>query len=204
MPGNTWPCLSDRMASWMTSSPPSSCKGLMVAEHHLDMVVMGRKRWSSMYFAVGICLIVFAIISFGFWWLGPLFSGELLARDLPAELQSHETVVISPNSAQAEPRNINCTFHNFTCLEVYHCGYDDQTTISVYIYPIQQYYDENGNNITPPMSREFEEILRVIADSSYYTRDPETACLFIPSIDLLNQNLIKPDKVGQILAQLKW
>ncbi|XP_005097141.1 exostosin-2 [Aplysia californica] len=179
----------------------SSGSNLLVAEGHLEIVVMARRKCPSFY--SGIFLIGFAFVVLGFWWLAP-FQDSKLSRTLASELQSDEKVVLMSSSPHAEPRDTNCTYHNFTCLEVYHCGYDDSTTISVYIYPIQQYYDENGNDITPPMSREFEEMLQVIAESPYHSHDPETACLFIPSIDLLNENLLNQTQVSQILASLKW
>ncbi|CAL1539459.1 unnamed protein product [Lymnaea stagnalis] len=176
----------------------------LVAEHNLETAVMARKRCSSFYSITGLCLITFIFAMIGFHWLAPSWAGSALARNLPAELQSHEVVTMLIDSPHSEPRDSNCTFHNFTCLEVYHCGYDDKTVISLYIYPIQKYYDEQGVDITPPMSREFEEVLRVISRSPYYSKDPETACMLIPSVDLLNQNLIKPHQVSRILAGLKW
>ncbi|KAH9508938.1 Exostosin-2 [Bulinus truncatus] len=174
----------------------------LVAEHNLE-TVMGRRKWTfcSMF---GICFIAFIFINIGIWWLAPGWRASSFTRDLPIELLSSEVVTLPSDSPPADTRDSNCTFHNFTCLEVYHCGYDDKTVISVYIYPIQQYYDDQGVDITPPMSKEFQEILRVISHSPFYSKDPEKACLFIPSIDLLNQNLFNTHQVSQILASLKW
>lgn len=179
--------------------------GPLVAEHHLETAVMARKQWTSFYPTAGVCLLLFIFVNITVWWLAPSFAGSKLSRNLPPELQSPEAVTLMASSPEPDPRDLNCTFHNFSCLEVYHCGYDDKTVISIYIYPIQQYYDETGSDMTPPMSTEFEEMLRVIAQSPYYTRDPETACFFIPSIDLLNQNWVKSShQISQILASLKW
>ena len=37
-----------------------------------------------------------------------------------------------------------------------------------------------------PLTTEFYEMLEAVYSSPYYTEDPSEACLFIPSIDLLN------------------
>ncbi|KAI8791941.1 exostosin-2 [Biomphalaria glabrata] len=174
----------------------------LVAEHNLQ-TVMGKRKWSFCSMA-GICFVAFIFVNLGIWWLGPSWRAASYTRDLPPELLSHESVMLTSDSTPANPRDSNCTFHNFTCLEVYHCGYDDKSVISVYIYPIQQYYDEHGVDITPPMTREFQEILRTISQSPFYSKDPERACLFIPSVDLLNQNWIRPAQVSKILSSLKW
>ena len=48
-----------------------------------------------------------------------------------------------------------------------------------------------------PLTTEYYEMLEAVYSSPYYTEDPSEACLFLPSIDLLNlqeqvlQNLIK-------------
>ena len=184
-------------------SPPAVNSSL-VAESHLQTMIKARRKLPPLQTAVAIIIAFTLVIVVSIWLFGSSLSGVLFVRDLPAELQTRTRVYLRANTPIPEARDLNCTFHNYSCTEVHHCGYDDSTTISVYIYPIQQYYDEKGNDITPPMSREFEEILRVIAKSPYYSNNPETACVFLPSIDLLNQNFINPENVGKILASLPW
>ena len=171
--------------------------GSSIGQKPLDMIVQLRRRCPSFYTRY-LSIFVF-ILLLGLWWLNPSIQDSILTQ-----VQRDEKVIISSDSPSAEPRDTNCTYHNFTCLEVYHCGFDDSTTISVYIYPIQQFFDEQGNDITPPMSREYGEMLQVIAESPYHSHNPDTACFFIPSVDLLNENLINPRHVSQILASLKW
>lgn len=45
-------------------------------------------------------------------------------------------VEITPDSPVARQRDEMCTFHK--CFNVYECGYNDQTRISLYVYPLQQ------------------------------------------------------------------
>ena len=168
-------------------------------------VAMARRKFPILYtriFVIGLVIFILGLL-----WLENPFenSGMSFTKSLPEFLtRIDEKVIISSDSPYAGERDANCTYHNFTCIEVYKCGYDDSSTVSVYIYPIQQFYDENGADITPPMSREFETILQTIAESPYHSHDPDTACLFVPSIDLLNENLVNPRHVSQILASLTW
>ncbi|ESO89598.1 hypothetical protein LOTGIDRAFT_124977 [Lottia gigantea] len=99
-------------------------------------------------------------------------------------------------------RDRTCTFH--TCLEVYQCGYNDETKISVYVYPIKSYVDENGNELTIMRSKEFDEFLEAVMESPFYTSSPETACIFIPSIDVLNQNNNDMRNIARVLNQLPY
>jgi glucuronyl/N-acetylglucosaminyl transferase EXT2 len=87
---------------------------------------------------------------------------------------------------------------------VYHCGLNDESKISVYIYPVKDYVGEDGTRLAPTMSREFAQILRAIVESPFYTADPNKACIFVPSIDLLNQNNVLTNEVGKVLASLPW
>lgn len=116
--------------------------------------------------------------------------------------EKRSTLSSVAKDVNTSPRDTRCTFH--TCLDVYHCGYNDQTHLSIYVYPLEQFVDDEGEAVTLPMSREFYDLLQTVVDSPYYTDEPETACIFVPSIDLLNQNNIRLKETGQILASLPW
>lgn len=95
-----------------------------------------------------------------------------------------------------------CHYHD--CFDVYRCG-SDVDRISVYIYPMKKYMDENGIPITGQISREFFELLTAISESPFYTPNPDQACLLLPSIDLLTQEMVRVKEMGQVLAQLhRW
>ena len=94
----------------------------------------------------------------------------------------------------------SCLFH--TCFDVYNCGYNDETKISVYVYPQESYVDENGVKILPPPSKEFIEVIEAIKNSIYYTPIPDRACMFVPYVDVLNQNVLRLKETGQVLALL--
>ena len=123
-------------------------------------------------------------------------------QHLPQHLETGEVVHITQDSKNGTERNSTCTFH--TCVNVYHCGYNDETKISVFIYPIKDYVDEKGTPVVTSMSREFAQILQAIVESPFYTTDAETACMFVPSVDVLNQNNIFTDEIGKVLASEPW
>lgn len=75
--------------------------------------------------------------------------------------------------------------------------------LQVYIYPLQRFVDELGVPISSTgLSREYNDLLSAISDSDFYTDDVTRACLFIPSIDVLNQNSLRIRETAQALAML--
>lgn len=116
-----------------------------------------------------------------------------LPKALPIKINSDDPVSL--------PRQESCTFH--TCLDVYHCGYNDHTRISVYVYPLHEFTNEMGATLLPPMSKEFYEIIEAVVESPFYTLDPTTACLFVPIVDVLNQNKVRLKETSQALASLE-
>lgn len=108
---------------------------------------------------------------------------------------------ITKETVQAAVRDETCDY--YTCFDVYKCG-QQNSTVSVYIYPIYRYEDENGVPVSVPQSEEFLEILETVYKSRYYTPDPSKACFFVPSLDLLNQNKLRLQETSQVLASLPY
>ncbi|MGH0148460.1 UNVERIFIED_CONTAM: hypothetical protein FKN15_018236 [Acipenser sinensis] len=113
-------------------------------------------------------------------------------------------VHLPASSPIPERGDLSCRMH--TCFDVYRCGYNPKNRIKVYIYPLRRYVDELGAPISSTgLSREYNELLSAISDSEFYTDDVSRACLFIPSIDVLNQNSLRIRETAQALAQLhRW
>ncbi|CAO2579792.1 Ext2 [Lemmus lemmus] len=99
-----------------------------------------------------------------------------------------------------ERGDLSCRMH--TCFDVYRCGFNPKNKIKVYIYPLKKYVDDAGVPVSSTISREYNELLTAISDSDYYTDDISRACLFVPSIDVLNQNPLRIKETAQALAQL--
>uniref|UniRef100_A0A672MGL6 Exostosin-2-like n=1 Tax=Sinocyclocheilus grahami TaxID=75366 RepID=A0A672MGL6_SINGR len=113
-------------------------------------------------------------------------------------------VRIPMSSPIPERGDLSCRMH--TCFDVYRCGYNPKNKIKVYIYPLQRFVDEVGVPISSTgLSREYNDLLSAISDSDFYTDDVSRACLFIPSIDVLNQNSLRIRETAQALAMLpRW
>ncbi|KAB0370685.1 hypothetical protein FD755_017094 [Muntiacus reevesi] len=117
-------------------------------------------------------------------------------RDVPV-------VRLPADSPLPERGDLSCRMH--TCFDVYRCGFNPKNKIRVYIYPLKKYVGEAGVPASPTISREYNELLTAISDSDYYTDDITRACLFVPSLDLLNQNALRVKETAQALAQLsRW
>lgn len=172
------------------------------------MLKSGRRGSRPVSFSQDIFTLLFVAIFFGvlttaviFFW--PYYDTEEKIHHYSLRnADQSEEIIVKTSAPHAAPRDATCTFH--TCLDVYHCGYNDEPTLRVYIYPFNRYIDENGVSVSLPISQEYEEILQAVADSHFYTSDPETACIFLPSIDLLNQNKLRLEELGQVLASLPW
>ncbi|XP_066966241.1 exostosin-2 isoform X1 [Macrobrachium rosenbergii] len=117
------------------------------------------------------------------------------------ETWSHwqELMVDGKETPDPTPTRFDC--HYFNCFNVYRCGRGGHQQLSVYVYPMTRYVDEDRIAIKP-ISREFYEIIDTILNSEYYTSNPYEACLFIPPIDTLNENNLRKDKIAKALAML--
>ncbi|XP_065384349.1 exostosin-2 isoform X1 [Macaca fascicularis] len=117
-------------------------------------------------------------------------------RDVPV-------VRLPADSPIPERGDLSCRMH--TCFDVYRCGFNPKNKIKVYIYALKKYVDDFGVPVSNTISREYNELLTAISDSDYYTDDINRACLFVPSIDVLNQNTLRIKETAQALAQLsRW
>ncbi|XP_055929994.1 exostosin-2-like [Argiope bruennichi] len=116
-------------------------------------------------------------------------------------VENSPEIQIVSSAVQAKSRDRDCNF--FNCFDVFKCGYSGKK-LSVYIYPIKNFVDDKGVPISVPFSIEFIEILRTIYNSPYYEKDPKKACIFVPSLDLLNQNNVRLKETSQILSSLPY
>ncbi len=90
-------------------------------------------------------------------------------------LLSTERAVLSSSSSH-NYKNEHCTMGS--CFNMSRCR--GKHSFKVYIYPREDIHQ---------LSPLFERILRVIRESPYHTTNPEKACLFIPSYDLLDRDV---------------
>ncbi|KAL6264520.1 hypothetical protein P5V15_004628 [Pogonomyrmex californicus] len=109
--------------------------------------------------------------------------------------------MLSIDSVETDATNSSCTY--FTCFNVYRCG-SQGNKLLVYVYPLKTYLDSVGKPIIGQMTKEFYQILNAIINSKFYTPNPYEACIFIPSIDTLNQNRLRLQEVSKVLRTLPY
>lgn len=117
------------------------------------------------------------------------------------KIKTIEEVKLKTGVTSLKQRNGLCTF--WTCFNIYHCGHTGHERIAAYVYPPKKYLDENGNPATT-LTKEYLMLLKAIINSKYYTANPDEACIFIPSIDTLNQEMMKINITSEALYHLPY
>ncbi|XP_055534756.1 exostosin-2 [Wyeomyia smithii] len=150
-------------------------------------------------------------------WLGRSSVSEADSEQLSLDLVDIPQVVLDKDAELARARNRNCSY--WDCFNVYRCGQratggspkggglwaeEQQERISIYVYPLKEYIDGDSGAQAFQLTKEFYGILKTIVDSPYYTANPNEACLFVPTLDTLNQNRIDVNLVGKALALLPY
>lgn len=128
-----------------------------------------------------------------------IYSSERNYNRISLDLSRIVEVPLDELMDESRPRDSNCSI--WTCVNPYRCGHD---RITIYVYPLQEHIDTSTGQEAAPLSNEFYQILNTIVRSPYYTPNPNEACLFVPSIDLLNQNRFNVSLVNRALASLEY
>uniref|UniRef100_A0AAG5DJ14 Exostosin-2 n=1 Tax=Anopheles atroparvus TaxID=41427 RepID=A0AAG5DJ14_ANOAO len=149
---------------------------------------------------------VVALVLVALWFSGS-GSSEAGGEKLSLDLADIPQVVLDKEAELARARNRNCSY--WDCFNVYRCGQravvgtdGSQERISIYVYPLKEYIDADSKRPAFQLSKEFHTILKTVVNSPYYTSNPNEACLFMPTLDTLNQNRIDTTLVGKALASL--
>ncbi|XP_025420812.1 exostosin-2 isoform X2 [Sipha flava] len=124
-----------------------------------------------------------------------------LIQKPPSKTQEVHQYVI-PGDSPIISMDTHCTFYN--CFNIYRCGHKFKGGFKVYVYPMARYLDTDGIPIGGKISKEYHTIISTIVESHYYTANPEEACVFVSSIDTLNQNRFRVKETSQALALLPY
>lgn len=141
-----------------------------------------------------------AIISLCFILIFRQFNSTIKIKRITLDLSDISETVLLEDAELARARNGNCSY--WDCFNVYKCGQRDQDRIDIYVYPLHSYVDTKEVPAFT-LTKEFYSILKAITESSYYTPNPNEACIFVPTIDTLNQKLVQPNLVAEALASLQ-
>lgn len=109
-------------------------------------------------------------------------------------------IKLKPSQTAGTPYNSKCT--HWVCFNIYRCGHSGHDRITVYVYPFSNHVDENENPAVRGISREYYNLIKGIVNSKYYTANPEEACIFIPSLDTLNEERLNVNITSRVLNQL--
>ncbi|XP_055602895.1 exostosin-2 [Uranotaenia lowii] len=164
-----------------------------------------------------LCGFVAALVLLVLWFGGGSVSESGTER-FSLDLVDIPQVVIDKDAELARARNRNCSY--WDCFNVYRCGQrasfghhgagsglwmeEQQERMSVYVYPLKEFVDGDNGKQAFQLTKEFYVILKTIVNSPYYTANPNEACLFVPTLDTLNQNRIDVNLVGKALASLPY
>lgn len=136
------------------------------------------------------------------WWNLVEYRQVTATKDWTFELISIKEApieVLSEN--ESIPTKHDCS--NSQCLDIFKCNVLDEH-IRIFVYPITRFVDETQFSVSPPQSKEFQELLEAAVKSKYYTSNPDEACLFVPSVDLLTQASLDLATTSQILNSLSF
>lgn len=149
------------------------------------------------YIFIGIVILVALSEFFDIFGTGK-GSEENYNTKISLDLARLSRYTVPEDAPLARSRNPNCSY--WDCFNVYRCG---GQKLSVYVYPLKDFVDSKGKPVFT-LTREYYEILEAIVDSPYYTPNPNEACIFVPSIDTLSQELTDPKGVGQSFVSLNF
>ncbi|XP_066901617.1 exostosin-2 [Halyomorpha halys] len=161
------------------------------------------KRFFIFLFLVLLVSILIVLVGLLNFLSGSIYSSENNYECLNLKnLDNIPEVTLPTDSPISSGPNPKCSYYD--CFNIYKCGHKGSSKILVYVYPLIKYYDSKGNPVTSQMSKEFYQLLKTITESKYYTPNPLEACLFVVSIDTLNQNRFKAKETSQALASLPY
>lgn len=160
--------------------------------------VKGDKQ-NKIYYKLVILALV-AVITLCFVLVIHQLNATVKIKRITLDLSDIPETVLLEDAELARARNGNCSY--WDCFNVYRCGHRDQDRLTIYVYPLHNYVDTNGLSAFT-LTKEFYSILKAITESQYYTPNPNEACIFVPTIDTLNQNLVQPNLVAKALASLQ-
>lgn len=153
-----------------------------------------------------ICLLLFTlfIVLISVYHIFKFGSTQKHSEHIPITLNDINALpikMLSADSSTADATNSSCTY--FSCFNVYRCG-SQGNKLLVYVYPLKMYLDSMNKPITSQTTKEFYQVLSAIINSKFYTPNPYEACIFVPSIDTLNQNRLRLQEVSQALRTLPF
>lgn len=171
----------------------------MSVKNIIRQIVNNKYEREQRIYYVAVCVAIWIAIIYVIIISWPITHANVRNERISLDLSDVDKLELETDAELARRRNENCSY--WDCFNIYRCG----EKLSIYIYPLIDYYEAekpNAPSSLSVLSREFFEILKILIESPYYTSDPKEACLLIPSIDMLNLKRIDPSTMSKALATL--
>ena len=95
----------------------------------------------------------------------------------------------------------SCRFH--TCFEINNCSVVRGDQIEVYVYPETDFVSEETNkDIALFKSVEYQELVDAVRGSRYYQSNASRACVFIPGVDTMSEDIVDERDMSLVLHSL--
>ena len=115
--------------------------------------------------------------------------------------ESRPTRTLNPVSNRNSVLKSNCLFH--TCFNINSCALRLEERIGVYVHIQYEYINSKSSvRYTSTVSDEYSELLTAVMNSPFYQPDITKACVFISSLDTLNQNRMDVNLITALLNSL--
>uniref|UniRef100_A0A8D8PUC0 Exostosin-2 n=1 Tax=Cacopsylla melanoneura TaxID=428564 RepID=A0A8D8PUC0_9HEMI len=161
-----------------------------------------KKQTNFKSFFFGLLLIFLSAVCLVLLLQSPQQSQQISHKYLSLDSLNNVEYVTVNKSVKLNKRNEKCTY--FDCFNVYRCNHGGLSNLLVYIYPLKHYIDDKNIPVGSFISKEYFDMLMTIQKSKYFTSNPEEACIFIPSIDILNQNRFRVEETSYALSSLPY
>lgn len=102
-----------------------------------------------------------------------------------------------PSGAPLRTVTRDCTMS--TCFDLTKC----MKSFKVYVYPSEEERKgKRGGSKGGKLSPIYKKIIKVLRESSYYTEDPDSACLLVLSLDTLDRDPLSTDYIRRLPEKL--
>ena len=94
-----------------------------------------------------------------------------------------------------------CRFH--TCFEINNCSVANGDKIGVFVYPEADFvFEETRREVSLFSSVECQELVEAVKGSPYHQGNASRACVFIPAVDTMSQDMVDEGDLSLILHSL--
>ncbi|KAL3277943.1 hypothetical protein HHI36_013284 [Cryptolaemus montrouzieri] len=157
--------------------------------------------YKTFFIILFIVLVISTLSAFTIYFTGLSKDENIHFRRIELNVHKAPQVEVA-SSIILKKRNVNCT--HWDCFNIYKCGHTGHDRITVYVYPIKKYVSRDGIPAAPLFSKEYFDLIKAILNSKYYTVNPNEACIFVSTIDTLNQDKININVTSAALHSLPF